>query len=62
MMMRYILILLMNRATGYLFVPTRHVKNAGTPVGYVTLHFGELRGAASLRYRNRDEITVLVCE
>ena len=27
----------------------------------VTLHFGDWRGAASLRHRNRPEITVLMC-
>ena len=29
---------------------------------YVTLHFRDRRGAASLRYRNRAEITVLMCK
>ena len=29
---------------------------------YVTLHFRDRRGAASLRYRNRAEIIVLMCE
>ena len=33
-----------------------------TPVPYVTRHFRVQRGAASLRYRNRAEITVLMCE
>ena len=28
----------------------------------MTLHFKDRRGAASLRYRNRTEITVLMCE
>ena len=32
------------------------------PVRYVTLHLWDWRGAASLRYRNRAEITVLKCE
>ena len=29
---------------------------------YVTLHFRDRRGKASLRYRNRAEITILMCE
>ena len=33
-----------------------------TPIWYVTLHFRDPRGAASLRYRNRVEISVLICE
>ena len=33
-----------------------------TPIWYVTLHFRDPRGAASLRYRNRVEITVRMCE
>ena len=32
------------------------------PIRYVTLHCRDWRGAASLRYRNRAEITVLMCE
>ena len=31
-------------------------------VRYVTLHFRDWRGAASLRPENRAEITVLLCE
>ena len=31
-------------------------------VQYVTLHFRDWRGAASLRHENRAEITVLLCE
>ena len=31
-------------------------------IRYVTLHFRDRRYTASLRYRNRAEITVLVCE
>ena len=31
-------------------------------IRYVTLHFRDQRYTASLRYRNRAEITVLVCE
>ena len=31
-------------------------------IRYVTLHFRDRRCTASLRYRNRAEITVLVCE
>ena len=33
-----------------------------TPIRYVTLHFRDQRVAASLRHRNRAEITVLMCE
>ena len=33
-----------------------------TPIRYVTLHFRDQRGAASLRYRNGAKITVLMCE
>ena len=33
-----------------------------TPTWYVTLHSGDRRGAASLRYRNRAKITVLMFE
>ena len=33
-----------------------------TYVRYVTLHFRDLRSAASSRYRNRAEITVLMAE
>ena len=38
-----------------------------TPIRYVTLHFRDRRsaaqrGAASLRYKNRAEITILICE
>ena len=32
------------------------------PIRYVTLHFRDRGSAASLRYRNRAEITVLMCE
>ena len=31
-------------------------------IRYVTLHFRDRRGGASLRYRNHAEITVLMCE
>ena len=33
-----------------------------TPIPYVTRHSREQRGTASFRYRNRAEITVLMCE
>ena len=33
-----------------------------TPIRYVTLHFRDRRGAASLRHGNRAATTVLVCE
>ena len=39
-----------------LFVPTQ------APIRYVTLHFRGQRSAASLRYRNRAEITVPMCK
>ena len=32
------------------------------PIRYVLIHFQELPGAVSLRYRNHAEIIVLVCE
>ena len=31
-------------------------------IRYVKIHFQDRRGAASLRYRNRAKITVLMCE
>ena len=31
-------------------------------IRHVTLHFRDRRGEALLRYKNRTEITVLVCE
>ena len=40
----------------------RHEKQSGilcTPIRYVTFHFSDRRGAASLRYRNRAEITAV---
>jgi len=43
----------------------RHQKLSGMvwiAIRYVTHHFRDRRGAASLRYRNRAEITVLMCE
>jgi len=37
--------------------------NCGTePIRYVTLHLGDRHVAASLRYRNRTKITVLMCK
>ena len=45
------------------FVPTQKLSGiVWTPIRYATLHFRELRGAASLCYRNRAKITVLMCE
>ena len=36
---------------------------AQKPTRYVTIHYEDRRGVAnSLRYRNRPEITVLMCE
>ena len=43
----------------------KHQKQYGkvsTPVWYVTLHFRDRLGTASLWYRNRAEITVLMCK
>ena len=37
-------------------------KYSTEPIRYVTLHFQDRRSAASLSYRNRAEITVLMCE
>ena len=45
-------------------IPRGHQKRSGivsTAILYVTLHFRDLRSAASLRFRNRAEITVLMC-
>ena len=42
--------------------PVHTIPNCGSePIRYVTLHFRDQRGAASLCYRNRAEITVLKC-
>ena len=49
--------------SGCLLVPPRKAIRYGTNTyNYVTLHFRDQRGAASLRYRNRAKITVLMCE
>ena len=40
-----------------LFIGTLH--SSSEPIGYVMDHFPDGRGAASLRYRNRTEITVV---
>ena len=46
--------------SGCLFAPPRKAIRYGTNTyNYVTLHFRDQRGAASLRYRNRAKITVL---
>ena len=42
--------------TGWFFVPTRKA------IRYVNHQFRDRRCAASLRYRNRAVITVLLCE
>ena len=42
-------------------VHTRAPKCGADPIRSVMLHFRDPRSAASLRYRNRIEITVLVC-
>ena len=44
-------------------VPVDITSKCGTePIRYEALHFRHRRGAASLRYINRAEITVLVCK
>ena len=44
-------------------IPSHTTPECGTePIRYVTLHFRDRRGAATLRYRNRAKITVLMCE
>ena len=48
-------------ATGRIGVHTAP-KYGTKPIRYVTLHFRERRGAASLRRRNRAATTVLMCE
>ena len=54
------------RHPGLLFMPQRKstlVRGVvWTPIRYVTLHFRDQRGAASLRYRNGAKITFLKCE
>ena len=51
--------------SGMVFAPAQKLSNSivWTPIRYVTLQFRDRRGATSLCYRNRAEITVLyVCE
>ena len=56
-----------NRNLGYVYTITnscsfRHEKLSSivwTPIRYVTLHLRDRRGPASLRYKNRAEITIL---
>ena len=44
-------------------MPVHTAPKRGTkPIRYVTLHYKHRNDAASLRYRNRAEITVLMCE
>ena len=44
-------------------IPVHIAPKCGTePIRYVTLHFRDQRGEASLRYRSRAEITVLRCQ
>ena len=44
-------------------MPVHTAPKRGTKtIRYVTLHYKHRNGAASLRYRNRAEITVLMCE
>ena len=45
-------------------MPTRIavLNSVNTPIQDVTLNLRDRRGVASLRYRNRTEITVLMCE
>ena len=45
------------------FMPAQKLSGlVWTPIQYVTFHFRARHSAASLRYRNRAEITVLKCE
>ena len=47
----------------YRLVPAQKLSGiVSTPIRYVTPHFRDRRGAASLRYWNRAPITVLMCE
>ena len=48
------------RRSEYVF--TLHRPYGTDPIRYVTLHFRDRLGEASLRYRNRAEITVCMCE
>ena len=44
-------------------MPVHTAPKRGTKtIRYVTLHYKHRKGAASLRYRNHAEITVLMCE
>ena len=44
-------------------IPVHTVLKYGTEfIQYAMLHFWDQRGTASLRYRNRTEITVLMCK
>ena len=44
-------------------IPVHTVPWCGTePIRYGTLHLRDWRRTASLRYRNRAEITVLICD
>ena len=49
---------------GMVFTPAQKLSGSivWTPIRYVTLQFGDRRGTASLCYRNRTVITVLMCE
>ena len=48
---------------GMVPIPVHTVLKYGTEfIQYVMLHFWDQRGAASVRYRNRTEITVLMCK
>ena len=50
----------------WLFVPTtkaiRYIMNTYSIYDSMTLHFRDRRGAVSLRYSNRAEITVPMCD
>ena len=49
--------------SGMVFVPTQKLSGIiWTPIRNVTLHFRDRRSTASHRYRNRAEITLLMCE
>ena len=49
--------------SGMVFVPAQKLSGIiWTPIRYVTLHFRDRRSTASHRYRNRTEITAILCQ
>ena len=50
-------------APTYSRIPVHTAPKCGTePIRYVTLHFRDRRGTVLLGYKNRSEITVLMCD